>query len=139
MVKLFLPHWRLHQDRSLAALDSWGWCRKDAARKVGGTLWPTLTRDGTKMPWALVSPALLRTDLLPSLRAAGASLLSLTAAEASLCYRAGVKRLCSCQLSPVRLAISLLILRRGEDTVPTDPGHQSPLNPYVTFDESGDD
>ena len=26
----------------------------------------------------------------------------------------------------------------GEDMVPTDPGNQSPLNPYITFDGSGD-
>lgn len=97
VVKLFPPHWRLPQDRSLAAVDSWGWCRKDAARKVGGTLRPILTQEGTKMPCAL---GLTSTRGRPASLSQGSGCLpaELTAAEASLCHRVGVKQPCTCEL-----------------------------------------
>lgn len=61
----------------------------------------------------------------------------LTAAEASLCHRVGVKQPCTCELC--RQAGCYCITNSIEGgRLPMDPGNQSPLNPCITFDESGD-
>ena len=72
------------------------------------------------------------------LRAAGTFLLSLTAAKRSLCYKVREAAVGSSAVPSQAGCYLITNSLEGVDMVPTDPGNQSPLNPYITFDGSGD-